>query len=178
VPKVKWSSGISAADIDGADDSRNFSPYDGPTPPPGVYGFVVKQMELSKTSNGNPQIVLGLELTDRGRVEHKKFAGYYLRDFIVVLPQTAFRIKPLLKALRVSAEDFTDRLVRDEENNVITIGKVKPVGQTVVVNLAVNKGQKSDQYPRQVGTYLPAKAQEDTADSGSADSADDEDAPF
>lgn len=181
MPKVKWSSGISAADIDGAEDSAQFAPYDGPIPPNGVYGFKIKSMQLGKTSNGNPQLILGLELTDRGRPEHKRFNGFYLRDFIVVLPQTAFRIKPLLKALGVSAEDFTDRLVRDEENNVTTIGKVKPVGQTVVVNLRANKGQKADQYPREVGTYLPAAASsgsDGAEDGGSSGDDGDEDAPF
>lgn len=182
MPKVKWggNTGLSASVIDNA-KSNEFSAYDGPTPPRGVYGFTIKSMKLAKTSNENPQIVIGLELTDRGRAEHKKFKGFYLTDFIVVKDTTAWRIKPLLKALGVSSNDFMERMVRDDDNNVTMIGDVKPVGQVLAIALKPSTGQRKDEYPMEVGNYLPKAGSGEAERPGDTDAGDtdtDDDAPF
>jgi hypothetical protein len=177
--RVKWGSGISAEDIDNAED-KSIEVYDGPIPPRGVYGFNIKSMKIGKTNNDNPQFQIGLELNPRNRTDHKKYAGFFLMDFIVVLPQTAFKIKPLLAALGVSSQDFTENTIVNEEGEVTQIGKVKPVGKLIVARLQDNRGQSKDSYPREIGGYLPKAAGREAEHPGDSDAgdSDDGDMPF
>lgn len=186
MPKIKWGSEISSSDIDNAESNQ--TSYDGPVPPKGVYGFKIKSMSIGKTSNDNPNVSIALELDPRNRAEHKKFEGFFLMDFIVILPQVAFRIKPLLAALGVTSKDFIENTVVDDDGKITMIGKVKPVGQTVVVRLQDNRGEKRDVYPREVGGYLPKKTGADSREAqnpGDSDAGDtdvsndaDDDLPF
>jgi len=108
VAKVTWGGGVTGRALDEADRSQ-FTPYDGPVPPNKLFCFRVKMLKKGKSSNDNPQLIIGLELVPRRtRPEEKQYKGYYITDYIVVLESTTFRVAPFLDAIGVSGREFAE----------------------------------------------------------------------
>lgn len=172
MPKVKWGSGSDALTVDDLNDDKengsSFEPYDGPRPPKGVYGWRVKAMVQSESSGGFPQVIVRLELDPRGRAEHKRFAGYFVQDFIIVKKNTAFKVRPLLEALGVTYADFLNKTVVDDDKNITRIGTTDPRGKLLVGNI---RPSKNDPQYEDI-SYLPAK-DDDSTDPDDSDDADD-----
>lgn len=175
--KVKWGS-VNAQEIDEFED-EGFSAYDGPDPKRGVYGFKIKFMKTGTSSGGHDQMIVGLELDSRGRADHKKYAGFFMQDFIIVKDDTVFRYAPLLKALGIPGKDFLTKTITDPSDDdndtkkIVKIGTVKPIGMKVVGSIWPDGD--SGYYKIK---YLPGKADDDAADDDTDDTDDGEEAPF
>lgn len=121
MPKANW--GISAGDVDDFDRSSQFTPYEGPIPPSGVYRFHMKFIRFIAASGTKfPQLRLGLELVPRNR-EEKKFAGYFQMAFLTVSERTQGFYVPFLDAIGVSGREFENGTICDEEGNIKKIGR-------------------------------------------------------
>lgn len=151
--------GFTSEDVDVAADAspaREYRQlYDGPMPMTGVYQWTVTNMVYQNSSNGHKQLSIGLELTDRpGRPEQSEYKGFYVRDFIVVLPTTAFKWGRLLKEIGATRDDLLKRTVVDElSGEVLSIGDVTVAGVKLLAQLRVNRGVTADEYPRVIGQY-------------------------
>lgn len=175
--KVKWGGGISQDAIDEVDTSKQFTPYDGPVPPAGVYRMKVKILRTSESSNGNPQLVIGLELVPRSDIpEQRRYKGFFLMDWITVLDSTAWRLRPFLDAVGVTSKEFLNGTVQDEEKNVTKIGKKVVVGSLVAVSIKNGQDQKGNAR-MEVGQYMPVVDADDTADPDADDASGSDDEP-
>ena len=153
--KVKWGGGISQDAIDEVDTSKQFTPYDGPTPPNGVYRFVVKVLRKASSNAGNPQLQIGLELVPRSdRPDQKPFKGYFMMDFIPVMDSTAWRLRPFLDAIGVTSKEFVNGTMTDEDDNITKIGKKVVKGTLVAVSIKDGQDQKGNSR-KEVGQYIP-----------------------
>lgn len=176
--KVKWGGGISQGAIDEVDTEKQFTPYDGPTPPAGVYRFNVKVLKTSTSSNNNPQLVIGLELVPRSDIpEQRRYKGFFLMDYITVLDSVAWRLRPFLDAVGVTSKEFVNGTVTDEDSNVTKIGKKVVKGTMVAVSIKNGQDQKGNAR-MEVAQYIPVVDgdQDDSADD--TDPNDDTEPPF
>jgi hypothetical protein len=73
--------------------------------PDDTYEFEIIGLENKPSSAGNPMISLTLSV-----VNHPDYNGRKIYDNITLLPQTAFRIHNLCKALDVNAQNIPDSL--------------------------------------------------------------------
>lgn len=176
--KVKWGGGVSAQGIDDVDTSKQFTPYAGPTPPNGVYQFHLKIARIGESKQGNPQLILGLELVPRkDRPEDRRYKGYFLMDYIPVMESTQFRVRPFLDAIGVSGKDFVDRTVDDgsDKKNITKIGKwVQNGKQYVLVSIGMGSDQAGNSR-MEAKSYVPAQDLGDTDDDAADDTADNDD---
>lgn len=175
MPKFKWE--LDAAELDeAARNDEQYAPYDGPTPPTGVYGFRIKRIKTGESNAGNDRLQVTLILDPRGRKDHKKFAGFPVMDFIPVMSSTSWRVSRLLGALGVSSREFVNKTVVDEDGVVQKIGSVRIEGADILVVAQI----KLDGEYMNVSRYLPKKDEEeapdDDDDDSDADDADDDDA--
>lgn len=169
--KIKWGGGISQSAIDDVDTDQQFTPYDGPTPPAGVYRFRIKVLKTSESSNGNPQLVIGMELVPRSDIpEQRRYNGYFLMDWITVLDSVAWRLRPFLDAVGVTSKEFINGTVTDEDKNVTKIGKKVVKGTIVAVSIKNGQDQKGNAR-MEVGQYIPVVDgdQDDSADDAETD---------
>lgn len=178
--KVKWGSGAaSAEDIDNVDRSKNFTPYEGPTPPAGVYRFWLKRLKKAESKAGNPKLTLHLELVPRKDIpEQKPYKGFFLVDDVPV--GVAFRVAAFCDAIGVTGKEFVQQTVVDEDGNIKKIGKWTNDGKVVLV-VAIRNGQDQNGNTRmEVSSYIPLVT-EDSEDDDNDDDAGtdgDDDAPF
>lgn len=178
MPKIKWD--LDSEAIDNA-ESEGFTPYAGPVPPAGVYKFTLKRLEATKSSAGNKMLKVLMELDADGIKERKKYHGCPVWDNVVVMDKTAWKVRQFLDALGVSASDFTNKTVAEEENSkhlVRKIGSLKVEGVELTVQIKRGANQEGDPRP-EVQRYLPYSELDDsdTEDAREAQD-DDEDAPF
>lgn len=156
MPKPDW--GIDPSLVDDFDREGQYKPYAGPIPPDGVYRFKLKQLKYAAgTKKKHPQMRPGLELVPRGKDE-KRYAGYYVMDFIPVSERTEFRYVPFLDALGVSGKDFVQRIRTDDDDNITKMGSWRNNQESeLLVQLRTEKDQEGK--PRQVvkwyGAYDP-----------------------
>lgn len=156
MPKADW--GIDPAIIDDFDREGQFKPYTGPTPPDGVYRMKVKSLKYAAgTKQKHPQLRPGLELVPRNRDE-RRYTGYFVMDFVPVSGKTEFRYVPFLDALGVSAKEFVNKTVYDDDGNVTKIGSWRNKGETeILVQLRTEEDQNGQ--PRKnvkwYGAYDP-----------------------
>lgn len=128
--KVNW--GINAADVDDYDRDSQYRPYDGPLPANGVYVWKVKKLQfVAGTGQKHPQLRIGMELHPRNKAENR-FKGYYLMNFIPIMPKTQFRYVPFLDALGVSGREFETGTLADEEGNIKKIGKWRNTNEALI----------------------------------------------
>jgi hypothetical protein len=73
--------------------------------PDDTYEFEITNLEQKPSSAGNPMITLTLTV-----VNHPDYNGRKVYDNITLLPQTAFRIHNLCRALDVNAQTMPDSL--------------------------------------------------------------------
>lgn len=177
--KVKWGTGITAAAIDEVDTDKQFTPYEGPTPPNGVYRFHVKVLKQTTSSNNNPQLAVGLELTPREDIpEQRRFKGYFCMDWIPVMDSTAFRLRPFLDAIGVTSKEFINGTITDEDKNVTKIGKLA-ITKKLLVAASIRMGQDQKGNARmEVGTYIPVVDGDDQDADADAGYNADEEPPF
>jgi hypothetical protein len=175
--KVKWG-GVTGKGIDEVDTSKQFTPYAGPVPPAGVYQFHLKILRQGMSSNNNPQLILGLVLVPRkGMPEQNKFKGYFLMDYIVVMEQTQFKVRPFLDAIGVKGRDFTDRCVDDgsDKKNITKIGNWIQDGKKFLL-VSIGMGSDNNGNSRmEVKGYVPAANAAAPVDADAGADADDQD---
>lgn len=182
MPKAKWGSDLTPDEIDNA-KGGDFSPYAGPTPPSGVYKFVLKQAKKGVTKNEDPKLFTVWELVPREK-DQKKFAGAPVFDHMPVTKATAWRAKALCAALGITSNDFMGKTVVDEDGKVLKIGSKKIDGGKIEVYINVKRDNDAEYGIRLVlngAGYLPVvnDAADDDADSrDDDDDADDGDRPF
>lgn len=131
MPVMRW--GVSAKDVDDFDRESQFKPYAGPTPPNTVYAWRIKVMSTAPaTRTKNASWRVGLELVPREGFNEDKYAGFFVMDYLPIADNTAFRYVPLLDALGVSGREFETRTKTNPEGKVISIGKWRNDGETIV----------------------------------------------
>lgn len=136
MPKVSWEGDVSTDDIDGFDRDAQYTPYSGPIPMNGIYAFKLKVLKYQEPKPGKKwsQLQIGLELVPRAnRPEDKVYKGYFIQDWPPIAKHTAFRYVPFLDALEVSATDFINRTIIDEDGNIVKMGKWRNTGDIVIL---------------------------------------------
>lgn len=176
--KVKWGGQELASSIDDydPDNDQQYTDYTGPRPPKGLYRFRIGRVQKSESTNGFPQMVVDMEL-DPDRAEHKQYAGYHIRDYIIVKEDgsTAFRYAPLLRALGVTGKQFVTMTVVDENGYITKMGPKLIPGSLVHGFIRPSKRNPEYDYIK----YMPPRADDDSNDADDADGDDDDnEAPF
>lgn len=184
MPRANW--GVTAAQVDDFDRSKQYKPYTGPTPPIGaVFMFVVKVLKHQPpTKDKNANIIVGLELEPRNN-EEKRYAGFFTMGYLNVHPDYPGLYVPFLDAIGVTAKDFADRTITDEEGNIKKIGSYRHTGDVLVLaQLKENEYQgKTRIQPGWFGevTEVPNADDDDELDDGDDSESDedyDDDEPF
>lgn len=176
--KVKWGGGISQNALDEVDTSKQFSPYDGPVPPAGVYRFIVKVLKETTSSNNNPQLQIGLELVPRSDIpEQRRYKGYFMMDFIPVMDSVAWRLRPFLDAIGVTSREFVNGTVNDEDKNITKIGKKVVKGTVIAVSIRNGQDQRGNAR-MEVAQYIPVVDSDDQDDTADDASGSDDEPPF
>lgn len=176
MPRVKW--GVDAGDVDDFDRDSQFKPYAGPVPPDGVYAWTLKVLQhVAGSKQKNPQLRVGLELVPRAEFDEDKYRGYFIMDFIPVMPTTTFRYVPLLDALGVSGTDFANRTTTDEDGNIVSIGKWRNSKDTVVIAQLISGTDQNGNARKEIrgGTYGELGEDIELSDSDDVELPDDDD---
>ncbi len=178
--KVTWGGDFDGSTFDDAERSQ-FKPYDGPIPANAMYAWKVKNVKRGETSNGNDQLIIGLELIPRrSRPDEKKYKGYYITHFLVMTEGTAWKVAPFLDALGVSGADLVSRTKdtgeEDNRGNVplVSIGKWKNDGSTIVLASLEDDDYKEGR--KRIREFWPVEdaAKDEDDEEESDDSEDDE----
>lgn len=168
--KVKWGGEDILAGIEAEwddDGDSDYAPYEGPRPPRGVYTWQVR-MNKAESNNGNPQIIVHMTLVPR-LPEHKRFEGYYCRDYLTFTPKTGFRTAPFLKVLGVTARQFWDSTGVDQDGVIKQIGK-KKFGDDLLLVCGIRPDTKGNpdyeqvRYIRQATDDLPSGGDDELVD--------------
>lgn len=163
MPIARW--GISARDVDDFDRESQRSNYQGPTPPNGMYHWLVKNLKYAaKTKEKFPQIRVGLELYPRegeGFEHEERYEGFWIMAFLSVSPKTDWRYVPFLDAIGVTGAEFESRTRFDENQNITRIGSWKMDGQTIIA-AELKDGEDQNGNPRkEIGQIAEAVAYDD-----------------
>lgn len=183
MPKMTWGSEIDADAIENAETREQ---YAGEIPPSGVYRFKIRFMQKTVSSNKNPMLKVLLILDGSWKPEHKQYDGCPVWEQIPVIPSTAFRVRELCDALNVTAKEFMDKTVGDDEGFVQKIGKLRIADED---RLVMYKAKRDDdpEYglrlarPNKGAGFLPFQEEDDDEDEGTTDDAgkgEDGDDPF
>jgi hypothetical protein len=187
--KVTWGGAeLESALSDYEADEQQYESYDGERPPKGLYRWNIR-MEKTISSGGFNQLIVHLTL-DPHNSRTNQYKGYYCRDYIIVKEDgsTAFRVRPLLDAMGVTAKQFrqqtlsnpTDRTTNNDQKieEVVKIGPVKIEGLQLMARIAPDK--KKPEYERVfwVGGADDADEAQEPGDSDAGDTDDDSEPPF
>jgi hypothetical protein len=153
VKKVKWS--VTGADLDNVEED-DFEPYDGPTPPKGVYQGRIKSAKVTESSAGNNMIKV-LIIVDGKASGKPKYDGAPIWDNVVDTPQTAFRVARFLSGIQGTKRDWAATTV-DEEGNIIKMGRIKVVG--ALVRFSTKLEEYEGDHNAKIDRYLPPKDEE------------------
>jgi hypothetical protein len=165
--KVKW--GVSGKDVDQVEDD-SFEPYDGPTPPRGVYVGKIKTIKKAESSNGNDMIKL-LIIIDGKASGKPKYDGAPIFDNVPVTEQTMFRVKQLMLGLGGTGKNF-DATVIDEDDNITKFGTIRP--KDMLIRFATKTELYGEETNAKVSRYMPPKEDEpDDEDDSDYDEEDD-----
>lgn len=172
MPKVSW--GTSGDTVDEQEDSE-FTPYDGPIPPAGVYRLAVQSVEYVKFSTGKKGLKV-FALVDDNRTDRKRYNGCPVWENVVDGESTAFRIKQWLTSIGATGKDW-DATVIDKDNMVQKFGRVKVDG--LMVRAALKQGTNNDGEKRaEISRFLPPVSADEADESDSSAGDDDGEAPF
>lgn len=182
--KVTWGGAdLESALDDWENDGGDFPTYDGERPPKGVYEWDVR-MEKTISSGGYNQLIVHLTLAPHN-AKTKQYKGYYCRDYIIVKEDgsTAFRIRPLLDAMGVTAKQFrtatiskpTDRTT-PQGNPIEEITKIGPVSvDGLKLRAFIKPDPRKPEYERISWMAIPEEAETpDDTDAGDTDDPSDE----
>lgn len=191
--KIAWGDDDLETALDEWEDTGGYNEYTGDRPKPGTYQFKLVRLEQTKSSGGFPQLIAHWELAPH-KPEHKAYKGYYGRDYIIVKSDgsTAFRVRPLMDALGVTARQFrtatqankTDRTTNngDEIFEIFKIGNVKIPGNLVMCHIKPDKRNADYEAFKYLGAGGDSREANDADDSDAGDDNGDEDggkkAPF
>lgn len=153
VKKVRWA--VTSADIDNVEDD-DFEPYDGPTPPRGVYKARIKSAKLTESSAGNNMIKV-LLIIDGEASGKPKYDGAPIWDNVVDTPQTSFRVNRFLVGIGATSKDWA-RTTVDDEGGSLKIGRIRPEG--MLVRLSTKLEEYEGDHNAKVDRYLPPKDEE------------------
>lgn len=157
--KAKWSAtDVTADDIDNVEEDE-FQPYDGPTPPAGVYRFILRYSRKRVSSKGNDMIENLLILDGSFKPEHKEYDGCPVWDYITIKKSTAARVRSFIDALGVSSSDFLNRTVVDEEDRILKIGSVKiaDANLKLMVNCELEDSELGQRLRPRFRGYIPKR---------------------
>jgi hypothetical protein len=175
MPKAKWGTGddaLSAADIDGAERKEGFARYEGETPPPGIYRFVLKSLLKAESGNGNPKIRIISELDGSWKPKHKQYDGFALFDHLPIMKSTAGRVANFLDAIGATGKDLSLGTVVDEDGYITKLGSVgDPAGLLVYINCSKKPASNGYAEGLQVGFngYLPVDEADEADEAPEAD---------
>ena len=176
VSKMKWAGGwVDTLEQDwDEDDSGGYQTYEGPRPPKGVY-MVKVRMETAESSNGNDQVIVHMTVHGGFKPEHRRYDGYYFRDYITFTDKTGFKTRPFLKALGVTAREFHSQTGIDEDSIIKQIGKKKFTDDfMLVVNIRPDtKGNPDYEQVRYLRSATAEDAKGGGAPAGAKDQHDD-----
>lgn len=171
MPKVKWGSDLDAEAIENAENNQS---YTGPLPPSGVYRFRIKFMQKTVSSKKNPMVKILLLLDGSFKEEHKKYDGCPVWEQIPVMASTAFRIRELCDALNITAGDFMEKTLVDEDGNIQKIGKLKIADQDLLVMYKA-KQENDPEYgerlarPKRGPGFLPFQEEDEDGEDADED---------
>lgn len=180
--KVRWGGGVTAQGIDSVDTSKRFSPYEGPIPPVGVYRWWLKLCRITKSSNNNDQIMLGLQLTPRSDMpDQQRYKGYWITNYIPILDGTSFRVRDFTDWIGVTGKEFVNGTVDDgsKDRNIQKIGSWVNTGK-LILPAAIGWGEYNGAQRMEVTQLIPASAaaETDDADADGGDDGGDDEPPF
>lgn len=153
--KVKWAIG---GDEPEAAAGGDFTPYDGPIPPAGIYSCVLKKLWLTENKNGEQMLKGVLEIAEDDK-EKKQFNGYGIWFNQNVTEQGAPYVKQFLAGIGATWKEFYEKTVTaDDEDNVglpvTKIGKIKIDGDTEV-RVQGKRGKWDGEVRLEVRSFLP-----------------------
>lgn len=133
VSKVKWGGDwLEGLENEEDDAGSGYEAYEGPRPPKGVY-LAKFRMEQSESKSGNDQVIVHFTLVGAWKPEHRRFDGYYWRDYLTFTPKTGFRTRPFLKAIGVTPREFVSQTGADDNGIIKQIGKKKFTDESLLV---------------------------------------------
>jgi hypothetical protein len=164
MPKASW--GIDSSDVDEFDRDSQFVPYDGPTPPNGMYWWNINVLKYAaRTKDKLPQLRVGLELVGRdNRPDDEPYIGYFITAFLPVSDKTAFRYVPLLDALGVSGREFKERTIVDDNSNITRIGNWRNSGEQLIAAQLKDGQDANGNSRKEIGVFAAIKEDEDSED--------------
>lgn len=172
MPKAVWSNSDLSADAINSAEERDGG-YTGPLPTRGVYRFKLQKMEPGISGSGGDKLVIFLTLDGTWKPEHKKYNGCPLWDHMPLGASSAFRPKALCAALGVTAADFLNNTIVNDDGIVTKIGK-KPIKKDMLVYVSI-KAKNDEGYDPGIqlngGGYLPEPDSADDEGDGDADEA-------
>lgn len=172
MPKAKWGS-LTATDIESAES--NFTPYDGEIPPRGVYRFKLKKATSKESSNGNPMVKLVLILDGSWKKAHKEFDGCPAFTQVMIMDSTAFQVRAFCDAIGVTARDFLNKTVLDDDDKVVKIGKVSLAEGDLLVLASCKPGEYEGTPKLEVQGLLPKPEEEPEEDEDEDEELEEED---
>lgn len=170
MPKAKWGS-LTATDIESAES--NFVTYEGEIPPRGVYRFKLKSAKSTESSNGNPMVKLVLILDGSWKPKHKEFDGCPAFTQVMIMDSTAFQVRAFCDAIGVTARDFLNKTVLDDDDKLVKIGKVSLADGDLLVTANCQPGEYEGTPKLEIKGLLP-KAEEEPEEEEESDEEDSE----
>jgi hypothetical protein len=178
VPKVKWGAGAaSASEVNEVDTSKNRKPYMGEIPPAGVYRFILKTIKAGESKDGNAKALVFCVLDGTWQPSHNRYDGCPMWDHLPL--SVAGRVRSLVDALGITAEDFLEKAVMDENKVITKAGRTSISGEDLYLYIDCERdtsGDKPQLKPRFSG-YLVLD-EDEMADGEEVTGDDGEEPPF
>lgn len=177
--KVTW--GTSAKDIDEAEEfESDFTPYEGPTPPRGVYRMALKTAQKKEFNSGNSGIELLFEIAEPGASAKAKFNGCPLWFYLVDTDSSAGNIKNFMRAIGGSGRNWANIMTTEDDRGREIVTKF---GAIIAKGIAVRAETRLESYEGEkrakIARFLPKADESDPADdSADSDEVGDGRAPF
>lgn len=173
MPTANW--GITKRDFDSFDREKQFKPYTGPIPPSGaVFTWKIKVLKFFPATNEKTaQLRIGLELVPM-RKEDNKYKGYFVMTFRSVTPKTQFNYVPFCDAIGVTATDFIDRTNRNQEGDILRIGRWRNDGNQLVMAQLKDSEDQNGNLRKDIGWIGPVEDTDETEDDYEDDELDEE----
>lgn len=120
--------------------------YDGPVPPPGVYDFEIKQINVKDNSNGDPRIGLVLEIVAEEGDEKAEYNGAAAFTGLNATDQGAPWVNNFLDACGVDRKKFYSGDVVVSAKNAKGAQDIVKIGGKTIVGKMVRALTKVRQY--------------------------------